>query len=202
MAIFLGLFVALPGTLIVLILFVMIRYFVRTGEWTRFSLRSLFVVMTGFAVIAAIASWVPIRVLWKGTLGIAYAEQVVIEVVDKATQSPISNADVVLISNTVVLHKRHDSRKTTNQQSKTNVDGVVEFQSECTSANRKAILRTWKTYRTDGWSLEAMAPGYQPATKILKRVIDSSPGRSPLKFRIELVPNPPVKANGNQDLTP
>ncbi len=46
-------------TLIFFALLAMLWYFVRTGEWAHFRLRTLFVLMLGIAVILAIVTQIP-----------------------------------------------------------------------------------------------------------------------------------------------
>lgn len=121
----------LPHTMILLTIAAMVWYFARTGQWTRFSLRSLFVFWTGMVVIIATAALVPDLTLsgWVGVI----TKRIVIEVVDKTTKAPINNAEVVLTSRA--------ARRTTKQNNK-----AKRTQTELRSSDSVAVPSRRRPY--------------------------------------------------------
>ncbi len=77
-------------------------------------------------------------------------------------------------------------RKATIQHGATSTDGVVRFKCLCGATTQKSMLKTWRVYNTDGWSLESTASGYHAAERKLSRVIVNGEGGGPLNFYIEL----------------
>lgn len=175
----------LPWTLIFLVAVALVWYFVRTGQGKRFTLRGLLVLTTGFAMIAAIASFVPDYM--AGGSGGVPTKQIVIRVLDKTTNMPISGAEVVLTSRA--------AHQSTTQRITTDASGIAEFTCEVGGGITHSILRTWTTYRTGGWSIEAKAPGYRTAEKVLSDITVEGGSGGPIKFHVELEPLEPLEPN-------
>lgn len=165
-----------PWSLIFLEALALIWCLGRTGEGKRYSLRGLLILTAGVAVIVATAAFVPAP--WLGGAGGIANVRIIIEVVDESTHAPINSAEVVLTSRA--------ARQTMTQQSATAADGIAELRCNVGAGITHSLLRTWRTYNTDGWQLEAKAAGYLSASKILSAVVFGGEGRGPLKFRIEL----------------
>jgi hypothetical protein len=171
-----GLVWAAPHTIILLTVAAIIWYFTKTGEWAHFRLRSLFVVMTAVAIVVATMVYVPSSMLgaWSGIS----TERVVIEVVDATTRAPLGNTEVMLTSRA--------ANKALTQQRATNAEGIAVFDCPCAANTRKSILRTWTTYRTDGWSVQVKAAGYDPVNEVLSDIVVEGEGEGPINFRISL----------------
>jgi hypothetical protein len=165
-----------PWSLIFLEALALIWCLVRMGEGKRYSLRGLLILTAGVAVIVATAVFVPAPMLGGG--GGIPNKRVIIEVVDESTHAPINNAEVALTSRV--------ARQTTTQQSATDAEGIAELTCDVGAGITHSLLRTWRTYSTDGWQLEARAAGYLSESKTLSDVVSSGEGGGPLRFRIEL----------------
>jgi len=90
-------------------------------------------------VITATAAWVPwwgfagTGAGWLSHMGGVSTNQIVIGVIDKATRSPIHNAEVVLTS---IAYK-----KKTTQQGKTSVAGAANFSCRCYDVTNEVSIK-------------------------------------------------------------
>jgi hypothetical protein len=172
-----------PHTLIFVVLVLMVWYFSPDEDRSRIKVRDLFVFLGGITAIVAIAAYVPASML--GSWGGICVKEVSVKVSDRSTKLPIGDAEVALASKT--------SRHTSTQSSKTDAMGTATLSCDCASITKNSILRTWTTYKTKGWEIEASSPGYLPAEILLSDTVAWDQGGTPINFYIQMDKAPPGK---------